>query len=495
MPKTTRGRATRVSTRTTGRSNRQTVETNLRSAEVNSPDMRLRSGTMNAPLLNREQFSNAAELLRDSGRHEETSMPANSGNPMNLYSAQASTSREIPDLQIAAVHTGREGSVLTGATSTSGLFSVPLSEPENPIPFKAALEFIPKSFDGYNLPVSRFINDCIYARNSIAARDRQYLFLMVRTRIAGRAYATLQDRDIHSLEDLLRHLKITFTETRNLSQLNTMLANVAQRESEKVLDFGTRVGEILTNIIELVEETNSEDYARALIKSARDTALDNFIMGLKRELAVRVRGGHPNTLQEAINLARTAEWEIARESTLDRKDLERFSSENMLKETRKKFENQNRTQNRFRPYHTDAKIRQFSGGKFNSFNNRGGNRGRVNKNFNSRILATNRVCEGCGEEVIGCLRMTGNEQIICHACRKPGHIVRECPNLKADRPICYNCQKPGHLARNCTAKRNDGKDKTECNYCKKSGHTYDECRKRLKKEEESRAAKEINLNE
>ena len=98
MPKATGGRATRVSTRTTGRSNRQTVENNLKSAEVNSPDMRLRSGTMNAPLLNREQFSNAAELLRDSGRHEETSLPANSGNPMNLYSPQASTSREIPDL-------------------------------------------------------------------------------------------------------------------------------------------------------------------------------------------------------------------------------------------------------------------------------------------------------------------------------------------------------------------------------------------------------------
>ena len=64
--------------------------------------------------------------------------------------------------------------------------------------------------------------------------------------------------------------------------------------------------------------------------------------------------------------------------------------------------------------------------------------------------------------------------------------MRECPNLQADRPICYNCQKPGHLARNCTAKRNDGKDKTEFIYCKKAGHTYDECGKRLRKEEESR---------
>ena len=55
--------------------------------------------------------------------------------------------------------------------------------------------------------------------------------------------------------------------------------------------------------------------------------LDNFIMGLKRELAVRIRGGHPGTLQEAINLGRTAEWEIERESTLDRKDLGNFSQD------------------------------------------------------------------------------------------------------------------------------------------------------------------------
>ena len=104
------------------------------------------------------------------------------------------------------------------------------------------------------MPVRRFINDCLYARNSISSKLRHSLFLMVRTRIIGNAYDSIQDRDIHSLEDLLKHLKDVFTEHRSISQLNTALATVAQREHENVLEYGTRVGKILTCLIELFEE-------------------------------------------------------------------------------------------------------------------------------------------------------------------------------------------------------------------------------------------------
>ena len=34
------------------------------------------------------------------------------------------------------------------------------------------------------------------------------------------------------------------------------------------------------------------------------------MIGLKRDLVVRVKVGRPNILHEAINLARVAEWEI-----------------------------------------------------------------------------------------------------------------------------------------------------------------------------------------
>ena len=64
-----------------------------------------------------------------------------------MYLPEASTSQESPALHLAPVHTSREGSISTGANSISGLFSLPLHETENPIPFRAALEFITKSFD------------------------------------------------------------------------------------------------------------------------------------------------------------------------------------------------------------------------------------------------------------------------------------------------------------------------------------------------------------
>lgn len=113
------------------------------------------------------------------------------------------------------------------STYSFGNIAPVLKEPENPIPFKAALEFLPKSFDGSNISVSRFISDCLFARDSIAAKDRHFLFLMIRSRIIGNPFDSLQDRDLNSLEQLLKHLKITFTDHRNLSQLNSALAIVA----------------------------------------------------------------------------------------------------------------------------------------------------------------------------------------------------------------------------------------------------------------------------
>ena len=64
-----------------------------------------------------------------------------------------------------------------------------------------------------------------------------------------------------------------------------------------------------------------------MIKSARDRACENFVIGLKRDLVVLVKVGRPNTLHEAIKLARSAEWEIGYESKLNRKSPEIMASE------------------------------------------------------------------------------------------------------------------------------------------------------------------------
>ena len=252
-----------------------------------------------------------------------------------------------------------------------GMFSTPDEEPENPIPFWAALEFIPKSSDGENMPLGRFINDCLFARDSIAAKDRRYLFLMIRSRVVGDAFNSLQDHDLNSLEDLLRHLKETFTEHRSLSQLNSALATVAQHVDETVQQYGSRVSQILATLRELIEDKNPKGAAQYLIKSARDTDNDNFIIGLKRDLIWRVRVERPKSLQDSISLAHAAEWEVGFESGSNRKEI---SSEIEAKVcTEKSFQNRfyENVHNRFCPYNANARIRKFEAGAGRASNVRG----------------------------------------------------------------------------------------------------------------------------
>lgn len=255
-----------------------------------------------------------------------------------------------------------ESSGQSSRVLNTGIFAFPEKEPEHPIPFKTALEFLPKTFDGRNVPINRFINDCIYARNSIAAKDRHCLFLMVRTRVVGSAYDSLQDRDILNLEDLLRHLKITFTEHRSVSQLNASLAIVAQRDSEKVFDYGNRVTKLLTSLIDLIEGQHCEITAKIMINSVRNTACENFVIGLKRDLSLRVRVGQPQTLQEAINLARTAEWETDYESQLERKDERKSPDSGREEEAFRKFYKKSNSLDRFQPYYRNARVRKIHEG-------------------------------------------------------------------------------------------------------------------------------------
>ena len=262
-------------------------------------------------------------------------------NPVSIY--------RPPVQQHAPRSSGSDGSGSTG-TCGSKMFAPPEKEPENPIPFKAALEFLPKHFDGENMSVGRFISDCLAARDSIATKDRHYLFLMIRSRVVGNAFNALQERDLHTLEDLLKHLKNTYTEHPSLSQLNTALATTAQRENETVLQYGARVSKILASLIELIEDKNVENAARFMIKSARDTACENFVMGLRPNLIWRVRVERPETLQEAINFATRAEWEVEFESGLDRKGIDKKTETRDKSEGIGKDKSYNNARDRFRPY-------------------------------------------------------------------------------------------------------------------------------------------------
>lgn len=91
--------------------------------------------------------------------------------------------------------------------------------------------------------------------------------------------------------------------------------------------------------------------------------------------------------------------------------------------------------------------------------------------------------------------------VVCHGCKKPGHINAACPSVVCNRckqqghrvkdckqpKVCRICQKAGHLAKQCTQKKAKVVQVPGvCNYCKKKGHEVDKCDKlaaKLKREE------------
>lgn len=200
------------------------------------------------------------------------------------------------------------------STSRSTRFSVRLAptdkEPDDPLPLETAIEFLPESFDGENMPVNRFITNCLLARDSIAFKYRRYLFLIVRSRIVGNAYDFLQNLHVNSLEELLSHLKEIYSEQHSMSQLNKALAVVVQYEKEKVIQYAARVSKILTNMIDLIEYKYDLADCHFHIEAARELARDCFVSGLRGNLRRCVKIEKPSTLQEAINLAKKYEYDF-----------------------------------------------------------------------------------------------------------------------------------------------------------------------------------------
>ena len=115
-------------------------------------------------------------------------------------------------------------------------------------------------------------------------------------------------------------------------------------------------------------------------------------------------------------------------------------------------------------------------------------------------------CYNCGELVH--LAKNCNKGIICHKCKKPGHLSKDCPSKsnnnmnkninnidnKNNEPIkCYNCGKTGHKVSECPNKR--GKF---CYICGKSGHFKSQCPDKNKKNKEKKEEKEedkINIED
>ncbi|KYN02552.1 hypothetical protein ALC62_06627 [Cyphomyrmex costatus] len=278
-------------------------------------------------------------------------------------------------------------------------------------------------FDGKNMPVSQFINNCTHAKNMVSPTAEYGLVQMIKNKLVGPALRVALSEEYNDIESLLNCLKTRFAPVYSTSQLHGELSKIMQYPDETVVDYGSRVSMILHQL-KSTYQGEHPNQATQFIGSAETNAVKNFLTGLNNGIYTRLQPREISTLNNAIEFAIKAETDYN--------------------------EHRQRT--------------------------------KIAEGLMQSLRCNN--CFGYGHESLSCSTVNPLARVshvqwqpkVCTFCKKVGHVRAQCRALQPQSSrrnlnVMNNRFNQQYAVNN----RNVG---TFCRYCKTPGHTLDQCRKR-----------------
>lgn len=274
-------------------------------------------------------------------------------------------------------------------------------------------------FNGQKNKLYEFIDNADKADKLIKAEFKEILFHLIETKLTDNAREVTRTRDFSNWADLKKHLLDVYSEKRTMAQWQLELNSCKQNSQESILSYSNKVETCYIKLIQSLDPTLSPDSKKACIDLLKNEALNVFLTGLNRDIALIVKSRKPNTLEDAIHLALSEEQE-------QKSRFEIF-----------KYQNVNTSSARFcqncsKPGHTTISCR---------FNQNNSSQQSHNKNFKV-------------------------EQNVRHINRSNSNYSSKLNPVNKSNPQNQNF-----------SQNSDYNSKT-CNYCKKKGHIISECRKR-----------------
>ena len=174
---------------------------------------------------------------------------------------------------------------------------------------KIATQLIPK-YDGTNMPLNEFIDDCKSGHDSIHPSERELFTKFVKSKIEGDAKAHIRSCSYPLiLEKIVEALERAYKPRKTVEALQSEMSQMRQLgKQESVLKFFSRINEKLAEIVhQITAETDSNPSTIYLINRAQKHAVGCFSVGLWPKIGSQVISKDPETLKEAIEIALKAE--------------------------------------------------------------------------------------------------------------------------------------------------------------------------------------------
>jgi len=174
------------------------------------------------------------------------------------------------------------------------------NKPTVMLSLETALNMIPKFNGDCPQEVYPFLNACDFVTKTVSDDCRPILIQAILTKLAGKAFAATQHREVKSWEDLRGLLEVTFCAKRTPGYLQLELTTTKHKVGETIQEYSSRVEALLHELCNVSTTKRSSADARAVHEYIKETTLTAYVEGLPSSIRGIIKAKNHASLEEAI---------------------------------------------------------------------------------------------------------------------------------------------------------------------------------------------------
>lgn len=174
------------------------------------------------------------------------------------------------------------------------------NKPAVALSFETAINLIPKFNGERTQEVYPFLSTCDFVMKTVSEDCRPILLQAILTKLAGKAFAATQHREVKSWEALRELLEVTFCAKRTPGYLQLELTTTKHKTGETIQEYSSRVETLLHELCNVSTAKRSPADAKAVHEYIKETTLTTYVEGLPSSIRGVIKAKNHTSVEEAI---------------------------------------------------------------------------------------------------------------------------------------------------------------------------------------------------